>query len=81
MGKGIRRCTSLICSVVMLTSIGGVFATWKYASGQPKETNSNFQIGINQFHYEPAMPEGDSALLQRLDDILNQVYTTEKSTA
>ena len=78
MGKGIRRCTSLICSVVMLTSIGGVFATWKYASGQAKATSSNFQIGINQFDYQPPMPEGDSALLQRLDDILNQVYTTEE---
>ena len=77
MRRSMMRWASVMAGVIMLVSIGGVYATWNYAIAPLQTTEGNIHIGLNEFVYEPDMPEGDATLLQRLDDILNQRYTTE----
>ena len=74
-GRIMRYATSLL-SVITLASVGGVYATWNYAAASLEMMQDNAAVGINEFVYEPDMPVGEVALLQRLDDILNKRYTT-----
>ena len=74
---GMSRVSLFVSSIVLLASVGGVYASWKYAS-LPPNTQTNLPLSITQFDYTPPMPDGEITLLQRLYDILNQIYTTDE---
>ena len=63
--------------IVFFASVGGVYASWNYIVQIREETNETYSIEIGDFHYNPDMPSGEVLFLQRMDDILNQKYTTE----
>ena len=76
MGRGFRRYTSIICVITTLMSVSGVFALWRFMD--PAYNGSNdFSININEFIYKPDIPTGEAMILQRIDDVLNQRYTTD----
>ena len=77
MTKGILRYTTLLCSLLLLLTIGGVFAEWSYALGGMEKTE-DFSLGLKDFAYIPEdMPEREVNLLERLSDILNKKYQTD----
>ena len=72
---GLKRLTTFISLTTALATVGGVFAMFHYST-PPTDTDDEASIHINEFTYLPEMPSGEVSLLQRLDDILNQRYTT-----
>ena len=70
--------TSIICALALLMATGGVYAIWRYyddVEAQEYELEAN----VDGFNYQiEDMPDEEVTLLQRLDDILNQRYQTEK---
>ena len=79
MGRGIMRCTSLLCCLFLLASIGGVFATWYYIEGNMETQQEELPINMSGFIYMPEdMPDEEVTLIERLYAILNQEYQTEK---
>lgn len=42
---------SLLLALVLLTSIGGVYATWRYATGTASSATENLPISANPFDY------------------------------
>ena len=75
--KGAMRYIALICMFAVFASMGSVYASWLYATNPPNEQHLELDTQIEAFVYKPEMPGGEVSLLQRLDDILNQRYTTE----
>ena len=75
MGKSLIRRLALLCSLILLMSLGGVWATWKYASGGPLDSGTDLSINVNEFTFIQDMPEGEVSLLDRLYDILNNKYS------
>lgn len=83
MGFGATRLVSIITIVAVLVSVGGVFATWIYLDDSLNEIDHSIPIELNEFVFAPEtpdMPENEVSLLERLDDILNQRYTTDVVT-
>lgn len=77
MCKGIMRYFAFLCALLLLGSVGGVFATWHYARGM-MAASQDVLVGINGFIYLPQeMPDGEVTLIERLSDILNQRYRTD----
>ena len=78
MGK--TRLFSIILSIfVSLFSVGGVFASWLYANGLPKSLQQDVYLDIDDFIYTPVeMPNEEVSVVQRLSDILNKKYSTDK---
>lgn len=77
MSRGIRVWTLMISALTLMFT-SGVFATWNYMlPGQEQDSSANLSISVNDFNYAPDMPEGEVTLLQRLYEILNQLYTTD----
>lgn len=73
----IKRYVLLLICLVMIGSVGGVFATWHYAQGMTG-AYQDLSVGINGFIYLPQeMPDEEISLVQRLNDILNQRYQTD----
>ena len=77
MRKSIAKGAALIYSIITLTSVGGVFATWAFANGPAASAHQDIPIHVNEFTFAPSMPDAEVTLLQRLYDILNRIYTTE----
>ena len=78
MCRSIMKYMTLLCCLFVLASVGGVFATWRYAMGITG-TQKDVSVEIKGFVYIPEeMPKEEVSLLQRLSDILNQKYQTEK---
>lgn len=79
MGRGIVRYTSLLCCLFLVATIGSVFATWYYIEGDMETQQEELPINISGFIYLPEeMPDEEVTLIERLYDILNQKYQTEK---
>lgn len=77
MGKAsVTRLMAALCLLLCFASVGGVFATWNYARG-PASGHYAINVGVNPFDYKPPMPDKEKSLLERLDDILNQRYSTD----
>ena len=74
------RCIAVLCVFSLLISLGGVFAVWiYYYYPTPEDKSVELPFGLEEFDYsEPDMPAGEISLLQRLIDVLNQNYTTDK---
>ena len=69
---------SIVLSVLLfIFSTSSVFATWLYATQSPDGVDKDVQIQVGNFFYAPALPDEEVLFLQRMDDILNQRYTTE----
>ena len=77
MGSFAKRCMALLCAVVMLTSAGGVYATWRYANDPTDPEKIDVSLNINGFHYVTEMPEGEVTLLERITDVLNNDYSND----
>ena len=74
MHKGLLKSTAFLCSIVTVMSTGGVLATWIYAPLQPTTAITNIPILLNEFSYAPEMPIKEVNFLQRLYEILNNIY-------
>lgn len=67
----------LLSIMILFASVGGTYATWLFA-GKGSEPNGNgFYLSISEFDYTPPMTDGEVLLLRRMDDVLNNNYTTE----
>lgn len=74
---------SIVCLLIFVFSIGGVSATWEYALNDAYSMEYDMGLSMNGFDYsDPGidMPEGEVSLLERLRQILNREYTTDKIT-
>lgn len=81
MKRSIMRYAIFLCSLLLILSIGGVFATWHYVEGGMEEQQEELTINMNGFIYMPEeMPDEEVSLIERLYNILNQKYKTEKVT-
>ena len=76
--KNTFKYMAVFCLMLMTAAISGVFATWNYAGGQTDFGEDTLSFHVNAFNYEIVeIPTGEITLIQRLDDILNQRYTTD----
>ena len=80
MSKSVLRYAALLCCLLFLASIGGVFATWYYATSPSHDLSQKVTIDLLSFYYAPPMPDVEVSLLERLSDVLNQRYTTDVVT-
>ena len=69
--------SAFLCALFFFASLGGVFATWVYTTLYPAITDIEIKIAMGDFDYTPALPSAEVLFVQRMDDILNQNYTTE----
>jgi len=63
--------------LLLLSSIGGVFAAWKYAEGSVQELEKEISIQLKEFDYTPPMPEKEVTLLERIYALLNNLYEND----
>ena len=77
MGRGMRRIIALFCCIVLVSSVSGVWATWKYSGAPIQNAEQSFSININEFLYVQDMPEGEVSLLERLYHLLNNQYSND----
>ena len=49
----IKRYVWLLCCLIMIGSVGGVFATWYYADGTVSDVNGNLGVSLSDFVWEP----------------------------
>lgn len=53
MSRSIMRYTALLCSLFVLASIGGVFATWHYAYGTVANVKEDLSVSLSEFEWKP----------------------------
>lgn len=63
--------------LLLLSSIGGVFAVWKYAEEPAQKLEKEISIQLEEFDYTPPMPEKEATLLERIYDLLNNLYEND----
>ena len=80
MSNKITRCFIIfLYGMLLVSSIGGVFATWNFAEESPEESRQQLGISMNEMIFVPEeMPDEEVVMVQRLSDILNNQYTTDK---
>ena len=64
-------------TLLLFTSIGGVFAVWKYAEEPAQKSDKEVFIQLNEFDYTPPMPEKEVTLLERIYALLNNLYEND----
>lgn len=77
MARGLTRIISMFCILTTIMSLGGVFATWKYATTSPLDGQTDISLNMNEFVYIQDMPEGEVTLLERIYDLLNNNYSND----
>lgn len=77
MKKKRARFPIIFCAFIAITSILGIWASWQYGETPPKKVDTEVSIHLNEFDYTPPMPEGEVTLLQRMYDLLNNVYSND----
>ena len=76
--RGLSRYMAFFCAIVMLFSVSGVYATWKYATRSPDDEEADIPILMNDFEYEaPPIPEKEATLMTRIRELLNNEYTND----
>ena len=71
----------VMAGIASVVSITGVVATWKYAEVPLDSLGIDIDTRVNAFVYTPEeMPDVEVTAVQRLSDILNGKYTTDKVT-
>lgn len=53
MGRSIVRYTAFLCSLFVLASIGGVFATWYYTYETTPSVQENLSVSLSDFEWKP----------------------------
>ena len=53
MGRSIVRYTAFLCSLFVLASVGGVFATWYYTYETAPNAQENFSVSLSDFEWKP----------------------------
>ena len=76
MSRVFTRYIALLCAILALLSIGGVFATWRYA-GEIEDVGAAIPLQVREFAYDQELPSGEAALLEKLYDILNNKYSND----
>ena len=46
------RFISVLCLLILLVSVGGVFADWRFSTDPPQAVRHEFLMGINEFSWE-----------------------------
>ena len=77
MRKSTAVFSAVLSIMIFFTSICGTFATWTYAKLPVANGVENIEMNLGNFDYTPPLPDDEVMFLQRMDDILNQKYTTE----
>ena len=77
MRSNLSRYVAFFCSIIVLITTGGVWATWNYATPPPGIITSNASINLNEFYYAPDMPKDEITFLERLNAILNNEYSND----
>ena len=79
MKKRLVLFSAFLSIVMFFASIGGTFATWFLAEEKPTPDGKDLMFDLTEFIYVPEeMPKEEVSVVQRLSDILNKKYTTEK---
>ena len=68
---------SLCCTLIAALTVGGVSATWKYATASPLAATADIPLEMDTFVYIQEMPEAEVTLLTRISDLLNNVYHSD----
>ena len=75
MGKGIMRYTALLCCLLLIASVGGVFATWHYATDSLTPVDSKIPVTVTDFKFsditDEETEEVTKSLAQKFLEILN----------
>lgn len=74
MSKGFTQLVAFLCVLVLVASVGGVWAVWTYTVGTPEQEQSNLSVQMKGFDYTPPMPEKEVTLLERIYALLNNLY-------
>lgn len=53
MGRSIVRYTAFLCSLFVLASVGGVFATWHYTYDTTKNVQADLSVSLSEFEWKP----------------------------
>ncbi len=53
MGRSIVRYTAFLCSLIVLASVGGVFATWYYTYDITPNAQENLKVSLSEFEWKP----------------------------
>lgn len=53
MGRSIVRYTAFLCSLFVLASVGGVFATWYYTYETTPNAQENLKVSLSEFEWKP----------------------------
>ena len=53
MGRSIVRYMAFLCSLFVLTSVGGVFATWYYTYETAPNAQENLSVSLSDFEWKP----------------------------
>ena len=71
------RIVTLMCAILFLLSVSGVYAVWRYFES-PQDADQDLSISMNKFVYDDhEMPEDEVSLLTRICDLLNNEYTND----
>ena len=68
---------SLCCTLIAALTVGGVSATWKYATASPLAATADIPLEMDAFVYIQEMPEAEVTLMTRISDLLNNVYHSD----
>ena len=78
--RSICRYISVVCVILMITSISCVFANWNYlGNAEDIENSMSLQLGYFDYSVEN-VPIGEVTLIERLYAILNNMYSTDLVT-
>lgn len=81
MSRSFVGVTFLLCVMLFCASVSGAFATWWYAEDPAVEAEQGLQLKLYHSIFVPEdMPSDEVAVVQRLNDILNGDYNTDKIT-
>ena len=80
MSRSIVFTISMLLFLALLVSTGSVLAMWQYTRDDLHDSITAFDPHLNEFTYD-VTPEAEVSLLQRLYDLLNNLYTNEKIEA
>lgn len=77
--KTIKHYIFVLYIMLLFASVGGIYAIWNYAEQPLVTTNQQLGILMNEMIYVPEeMPNEEVLMVQRLSDVLNNNYTTDK---
>ena len=72
-----KRLSIFLALLLLCTSVGGAWATWRYAEEPAQSKAEPLFIQMNEFDYTPPMPEKEVTLLDRIYALLNNLYEND----